>query len=58
MIKDPKATERMGENLYEITEELFDVNKVAYHRLDILEFAMQKTKEKKEHEKKNEDVQA
>ena len=58
MIKDPKGTERMGENLYEITEELFDVNKVAYHRLDILEFAMQKTKEKKEHEKKNEDVQA
>ena len=35
----------MGENLHSITEELFDVNKVAYHRLDVLKFAMDKKQE-------------
>ncbi len=42
MIKDPKGTKEMGENLHSITEQLFDLNKVAYHRLDILEFALEK----------------
>jgi len=35
----------MGENLHSITEQLFDLNKVAYHRLDVLEFAKKKEKE-------------
>ena len=34
----------MGENLHAITEHLFDLNKVAYNRLDILEFAMSQKK--------------
>ena len=42
MIKDPKGTREMGENLHSITEQLFDLNKVVYHRLDILEFALEK----------------
>lgn len=40
MIKDPKGTMEMGENLHSITEGLFDLNKVAFHRLNVLEFAM------------------
>ena len=46
MIKDPKGTREMGENLHSVCTELFDLNKVAYHRLDILEFAMSKKLEK------------
>lgn len=42
LIKNPKKVKYMGENLHSITEELFNLNKVAYHRLDILEFAMNK----------------
>ena len=40
LIKNPKKVKEMGENLHAITEELFDLNKVAYHRLDVLETAM------------------
>ena len=46
MIKDPKGTREMGENLHAVCNELFDLNKVAYHRLDVLEFAMAKKLEK------------
>ena len=45
MIKDPKGTKEMGENLHEVTEELFDLNKVAYHRLNVLEFAMKRERD-------------
>tara|TARA_R110001583_G_scaffold29368_2_gene102902 strand:+ start:420 stop:1682 length:1263 start_codon:yes stop_codon:yes gene_type:complete len=45
LIKNPKKIREMGENLHSITEELFDVNKVAYHRLDVLKFAMDKKQE-------------
>jgi len=48
MIKDPKGTREMGENLYHIVNNLFDLNKVVYHRLDVLEFAMAKKLEKGE----------
>ena len=40
LIKNPKKVKEMGENLHAITEELFDLNKVAYHRLDVLETAI------------------
>lgn len=40
LIKNPKKVREMGENLHSITEQLFDLNKVAYHRLDVLKFAM------------------
>jgi len=36
-IKNPKLVERMGENLYEVTEEYFDINKVVKHRLELYE---------------------
>jgi len=42
LVKNPKKVREMGENLHSITEELFDLSKVAYHRLDILKFAMDK----------------
>ena len=45
LIKNPKKVREMGENLHSITEELFDLNKVAYHRLDVLRFAMNKKEE-------------
>ncbi|MHA1482112.1 MAG: glycosyltransferase family 4 protein [Candidatus Heimdallarchaeaceae archaeon] len=45
LIKNPKKIKYMGENLHSITEQLFDLNKVAYRRLDVLEFAMKKEKE-------------
>jgi glycosyltransferase involved in cell wall biosynthesis len=35
VVKDHKHRKEMGENLHAITEELFDVNKVAKHRLDV-----------------------
>ena len=44
LIKNPKKMKEMGENLHAITEHLFDLNKVAYNRLDILEFAMSQKK--------------
>lgn len=53
MIKDPKGTKEMGENLYEVTSQLFDLNKVAYNRLDVLKFAMDKGKEKEDVSKDN-----
>tara|TARA_R110000765_G_scaffold108748_1_gene199840 strand:+ start:265 stop:1509 length:1245 start_codon:yes stop_codon:yes gene_type:complete len=40
LLKNPKKVREMGENLHAITEQLFDLNKVAYHRLDVLDFAM------------------
>ena len=45
MIKDPKGTKEMGENLHAVTEQLFDLNKVVYNRLDVLKFAMDKKSE-------------
>lgn len=33
--KDPKLVQRMGENLHELTEEHFDMNKVVGQRLDL-----------------------
>jgi glycosyltransferase involved in cell wall biosynthesis len=36
-IKNPKLVQRMGENLHEITEEYFDINKVVKHRLELYE---------------------
>jgi len=42
LIKNPKKVKEMGENLHRITNELFDLNKVVYHRLDVLKFAMEK----------------
>lgn len=53
LIKNPKKVKEMGENLHSITEKLFDLNKVVFHRLDVLEFAMQKSKEKEENESKD-----
>ena len=44
LIKNPNKVREMGENLHAITEQLFDLNKVAYNRLDILEFAMSQKK--------------
>jgi len=44
LAKNPKKVREMGENLHAITEQLFDLNKVAYHRLDVLEFAMNRKK--------------
>jgi glycosyltransferase involved in cell wall biosynthesis len=35
LVKDHKHRKELGENLHKITEELFDVNKVVKHRLDI-----------------------
>lgn len=35
--KDPKLVQRMGENLHKITEENFDMNKVAIQRLNLYE---------------------
>jgi glycosyltransferase involved in cell wall biosynthesis len=52
LIKNPKKVREMGENLHSITEQLFDLNKVAYHRLDVLEFAMNR-KEGHSDENKN-----
>lgn len=43
LIKNPQKVKRMGEALHNITEQLFDLDKAAYHRLDILEFAMGKS---------------
>jgi len=40
LIKNPKKVREMGENLHSITENLFDLRKVVYHRLDVLKFAM------------------
>ena len=42
LIKNPKKVIEMGENLHAVTEELFDLNKTVYQRLDVLEFAFQK----------------
>ena len=44
LVKNPRKIREMGENLHSITEQLFDLNKVAYHRLDVLEFAMNRKK--------------
>jgi glycosyltransferase involved in cell wall biosynthesis len=44
LIRNPKKIRQMGENLHAILEELFDLNKVVYHRLDILKFAMGRAK--------------
>ena len=35
--KDPKLVRRMGENLHQLTEENFDMNKVAIKRLELYE---------------------
>ena len=45
LVKNPKKVREMGENLHSLTEQLFDLNKVAYHRLDVLEFAMNQKKD-------------
>tara|TARA_R110001583_G_scaffold187345_2_gene348630 strand:- start:9944 stop:11224 length:1281 start_codon:yes stop_codon:yes gene_type:complete len=45
LIKNPKKVREMGENLHSITEELFDLEKVVYHRLDVLKFAIDKSQE-------------
>ena len=36
-VKDPKHVREMGENLHKITEEYFDISKVAKHRLTLWE---------------------
>ena len=36
-IKNPKLVKEMGNNLYEVTEEYFDINKVVKHRLTLYE---------------------
>jgi len=36
-IKNPKLVKTMGNNLHEVTEEYFDINKVAKHRLELYE---------------------
>jgi len=33
--KDPGLVKRMGENLHQLTEENFDLNKVVKYRLDL-----------------------
>ena len=53
LIKNPKKVREMGENLHSITEELFNLNKVVYKRLDVLEFAMNKLEEHKRNESKD-----
>ena len=37
LAKDHKLRKEMGENLHAITEEMFDINKVIHHRLEIYE---------------------
>lgn len=37
VIKDPKHVKEMGENLHQITEKYFDLNKVVFERLNVLE---------------------
>ena len=39
--KNRKLRERMGQNLHELTEEYFDLNKVVKHRLDLYEECFQ-----------------
>ena len=39
-IKNPKHVIEMGENLHKITEEYFDLNKVAKHRMELYEQAI------------------
>ena len=34
-VRNPKHVKQMGENLYKITEEYFDINKVVKHRLEL-----------------------
>lgn len=41
LVKDHNHRKELGENLHKITEELFDVNKVVKHRLDIYEKCFQ-----------------
>ena len=53
LIKNPKKVREMGENLHSITEQLFDLNKVVYHRLDVLKFAMERKEEQGESVDKN-----
>ena len=45
LVKNPKKVREMGKNMHSITEQLFDLNIVAYHRLDVLKFAMEKKQE-------------
>ena len=35
LVKNPKLVRKMGNNLYDITKEYFDLNKVVHHRLDL-----------------------
>ena len=39
-IKNPDHVREMGENLHKVTEEYFDLNKVAKHRLELYEQSM------------------
>jgi len=41
LVKDHKHRRELGENLHQITEKLFDTNKVVKHRLDIYEKCFQ-----------------
>ena len=36
-LRNPKHVKQMGENLHQVTEEYFDVNKVVKHRLELYE---------------------
>jgi glycosyltransferase involved in cell wall biosynthesis len=36
-VRNPKHVREMGNNLHEVTEEYFDINKVAKHRLGLYE---------------------
>ena len=35
--KNPKLVRQMGENLHQVTEQYFDINKVVKHRLELYE---------------------
>jgi glycosyltransferase involved in cell wall biosynthesis len=40
LAKNPGLVKRMGENLHKLTEEAFDMNKAAIHRLELYEHAL------------------
>tara|TARA_Y100000034_G_C6810631_1_gene364257 strand:- start:391 stop:975 length:585 start_codon:yes stop_codon:yes gene_type:complete len=46
LIRDNKLRKRMGENLYDLTEEYFNLNKVVHHRVDLYDECFKKLEAK------------